>query len=98
MNMRAIIAGTEPFKLRLYSGHDGSMIRLASGLGLGKPESDGRLRWPALGGEIIFEVGANVECKCGTEQSLCRFGSSPRSTRRTSCSCESCMKVHQSGR
>lgn len=68
MNMRAIIAGTEPFKLRLYSGHDGSMIRLASGLGLGKPESDGRLRWPALGGEIIFEVGANRECKCDTEQ------------------------------
>lgn len=56
MNMRAIIAGSEPFKLRLYSGHDGSMVRLASGLGFGKPERDGRIRWPGLGSEVILEV------------------------------------------
>ena len=56
MNMKAIIAGTEPFKFRLYSGHDGGMVRLASGLGFGKPAANGRLRWPALGSEIIFGV------------------------------------------
>jgi len=44
-------AGQEDFKLRLYVGHDGSMIRLASGLNI-----QGPLRWPALGSEFIFEV------------------------------------------
>ncbi|KIJ51212.1 hypothetical protein M422DRAFT_158528 [Sphaerobolus stellatus SS14] len=44
-------AGTESFKLRLYVAHDGSMIRLASGLGV-----QGPLRWPALGSEFVFEV------------------------------------------
>ncbi|KZS89478.1 phosphoglycerate mutase-like protein [Sistotremastrum niveocremeum HHB9708] len=43
-------------KMRIYIGHDGSMIRLASGLGIGKQEHNGRLRWPALGSEIVFEV------------------------------------------
>jgi 2-phosphoxylose phosphatase len=46
-------AGTEPHKLRFYVGHDGSMIRLASGLGIGK---DSLLRWPALGSEFVMEV------------------------------------------
>jgi hypothetical protein len=55
-NFRSFAASTEAFKLRLYVGHDGSMIRLASGLGIGKEESDGRLRWPALGSEIVLEV------------------------------------------
>lgn len=41
----------ESFKLRLYVGHDGSMIRLASGLGI-----QGPLRWPALGSEVVMEV------------------------------------------
>jgi 2-phosphoxylose phosphatase len=50
------MGGKETYKLRLYVGHDGSMIRLASGLGIGKPGSDGTLRWPALGSEIVFEV------------------------------------------
>jgi len=52
-NFAALRAGTETFKARLYVGHDGSMIRLASGLGLGKVAP---LRWPALGSEIIMEV------------------------------------------
>lgn len=43
----------DPFKLRFYVGHDGSMIRLAKGLGLGAVAP---LRWPALGSEIVMEV------------------------------------------
>ncbi|KZT33072.1 phosphoglycerate mutase-like protein [Sistotremastrum suecicum HHB10207 ss-3] len=43
-------------KMRIYVGHDGSLIRLASGLGIGKQDHNGRLRWPALGSEIILEV------------------------------------------
>jgi hypothetical protein len=39
--------------MRLYVGHDGSMIRLAAGLGLGKT---GTLRWPAFGSEFVLEV------------------------------------------
>ncbi|KAF8588877.1 phosphoglycerate mutase-like protein [Ramaria rubella] len=46
----------ENFKLRLYVAHDGSMIRLASGLGI-----QGPLRWPALGSEFIFEVWKTQE-------------------------------------
>jgi 2-phosphoxylose phosphatase len=42
--------------MRLYVGHDGSMIRLASGLGIGKESSKGFLRWPALGSEIVLEI------------------------------------------
>jgi hypothetical protein len=37
----------------LYIGHDGSMIRLAAGLGLGKT---GSLRWPAFISEFVLEV------------------------------------------
>ncbi|KAI5999955.1 phosphoglycerate mutase-like protein [Pisolithus albus] len=40
-------------KLHMYVGHDGSMVRLAAGLGLG---SANRLRWPAMGSEIVMEV------------------------------------------
>lgn len=59
LNMKAIMAGTESYKFRLYSGHDGGMIRLASGLGFAKPAANGKLRWPALGSEIIFEARLN---------------------------------------
>lgn len=52
-NMRTLAAGKEPYKMRLYIGHDGSIIRLASGLGLG---AHAPLQWPALGSEIIMEV------------------------------------------
>jgi len=52
-NFKSFQSGDEPYKLRLYVGHDGSMIRLASGLGFGK---DAPLRWPAMGSEIILEV------------------------------------------
>jgi len=73
-NFKSFQSGSEPYKLRFYVGHDGSMVRLASGntaygisthfriqmidwslgLGFGK---DGPLRWPAMGSEIILEVG-----------------------------------------
>ncbi|KAH8115072.1 phosphoglycerate mutase-like protein [Phellopilus nigrolimitatus] len=53
MNFRSFQAGEETRKLRFYVGHDGSMIRLASGLGLGQVAP---LRWPALGSEIVMEV------------------------------------------
>ena len=49
-------AGGETHKLRFYVGHDGSMVRLASGLGFGKIAP---LRWPALGSEIVMEVSIN---------------------------------------
>ncbi|KAI0920703.1 hypothetical protein AcV5_010377 [Taiwanofungus camphoratus] len=52
-NFRRFRAGGESHKLKLYVGHDGTMIRLASLLGLGKVAP---LRWPALGSEIIIEV------------------------------------------
>lgn len=52
-NLRALVAGTESYKMRLYVGHDGSMIRLASGLGMG---NQAPLKWPALGSEIVIEV------------------------------------------
>ncbi|EIN05099.1 phosphoglycerate mutase-like protein [Punctularia strigosozonata HHB-11173 SS5] len=52
-NFRSFKSGSETYKSRLYVGHDGSMIRLASGLGLGKLAP---LRWPALGSEIVMEV------------------------------------------
>jgi hypothetical protein len=52
-NFRSISNSTSSLeKARLYIGHDGSMIRLASGLGIKGP-----LRWPALGSEIVMEVG-----------------------------------------
>lgn len=50
-NFLSFKAGQEDFKLRLYVGHDGSMVRLASGLGI-----QGPLRWPALGSEFVFEA------------------------------------------
>lgn len=40
-------------KLHMYIGHDGSMVRLAAGLGLGSANG---LRWPAMGSEIVMEV------------------------------------------
>jgi len=52
-NMENFQAGKETYQIRFYVGHDGSMIRLAAGLGIGK---NGRLRWPALGSEIVIEV------------------------------------------
>ncbi|KAK7684387.1 hypothetical protein QCA50_012334 [Cerrena zonata] len=52
-NFQLFRSGGEQFKARLFVGHDGSMIRLASGLGLGKTAA---LRWPALGSEIVMEV------------------------------------------
>jgi len=52
-NFEGFRAGKEKFKLRFYIGHDGSMIRLTSGLGIGKSML---LRWPALGSEIVVEV------------------------------------------
>ncbi|KZV63428.1 phosphoglycerate mutase-like protein [Peniophora sp. CONT] len=52
-NFQSFASGKETKKARLYVGHDGSMIRLAAGLGLGNVSA---LRWPALGSEIIMEV------------------------------------------
>ncbi|OBZ74558.1 ER membrane protein complex subunit 1 [Grifola frondosa] len=52
-NFKLFRAGSESYKMRFYVGHDGSMIRLASLLGLGNIAP---LRWPALGSEIIMEV------------------------------------------
>jgi hypothetical protein len=54
-NFHSFQSGEETFKLRLYVGHDGTMIRLASLLGFGKVAP---LRWPALGSEIVLEVRA----------------------------------------
>ena len=56
LNLKSLLAGSEPHKARLYVGHDASIIRLISGLGVGKSAADGRLRWPALGSEVVFEV------------------------------------------
>jgi hypothetical protein len=53
--MRAFAAGTETYRARLHIGHDGSMIRLAAGLGFGKTAP---LHWPALGSEVVMEVSA----------------------------------------
>ncbi|KAH8092212.1 phosphoglycerate mutase-like protein [Cristinia sonorae] len=52
-NLRNFQSRRTKTKLHLTVGHDGTMIRLASGLGLGKVAP---LRWPALGSEIIMEV------------------------------------------
>jgi hypothetical protein len=57
-NFRAFLSGKEPYKLRFYVGHDGTMIRLAAGLGLGKYAT---LRWPGLGSEIVMEVSGRTE-------------------------------------
>jgi hypothetical protein len=54
-------AGKELYHARLHVGHDGSMIRLAAGLGLGQSKS---LRWPALGSEIVMEVSTAPNCYC----------------------------------
>ena len=53
MNLRNFQSKKTKAKAHLTVGHDGSMIRLASGLGLGKIQP---LRWPALGSELIIEV------------------------------------------
>lgn len=55
-NFERFQSGEETHKLRIYVGHDGSMIRLAAGLGLGHVSNGGTLRWPAMGSEIIMEV------------------------------------------
>ncbi|KZT03230.1 phosphoglycerate mutase-like protein [Laetiporus sulphureus 93-53] len=52
-NFKSFRVGGETHKLVFYVGHDGTMIRLASLLGLGKIAP---LRWPAMGSEIIMEV------------------------------------------
>jgi hypothetical protein len=52
-NFKAFLSGSESYKLRFYVGHDGTMIRLAAGLGIGKAST---LRWPGLGSEIVMEV------------------------------------------
>ncbi|RPD63478.1 phosphoglycerate mutase-like protein [Lentinus tigrinus ALCF2SS1-6] len=52
-NFKLFRSGGDPYKLRFYVGHDGSMIRLAALLGLGKVSP---LRWPAMGSEIVMEV------------------------------------------
>ena len=56
MNFNLFKSGEESFKLRFYVEHDGSMVRLASGLGFGKITP---LRWPALGSEIVMEVSTS---------------------------------------
>jgi len=50
-NLLSFESGMERHKMRIYVGHDGSMIRLASGLGIKGP-----LKWPAMGSEISMEV------------------------------------------
>lgn len=55
-NLERFQSGEETHKLRIYVGHDGTMVRLAAGLGLGHASNGGTLRWPAMGSEIIMEV------------------------------------------
>lgn len=55
-NFERFQLGKEMHKLKFYVGHDGSMIRLAAGLGLGSAANGGTLRWPAMGSEIVMEV------------------------------------------
>ncbi|GAA98983.1 uncharacterized protein L969DRAFT_104438 [Mixia osmundae IAM 14324] len=50
-NLLAMNASGNVPKMLLYVGHDGSMIRLAAGLGFPAP-----LAWPALGSQIVIEV------------------------------------------
>lgn len=52
-------SGSDHAKARLYIGHDGTMIRFAAALGIGKLTP---LRWPALGSEIIMEVTSLCTC------------------------------------
>jgi hypothetical protein len=72
-NFKSFRSGNERYKLRFYIGHDGTMIRLASGLGLGK---NAPLRWPAMGSEIVMEVRGAFQKKIGRSsyQILFRFG------------------------
>ena len=53
MNFELFRSGGETFKMRFYVGHDGTMIRLISALGLGETA---QLRWPSLGSELVMEV------------------------------------------
>ena len=53
MNFEGFQAGAETFRMRFYVGHDGTMIRLISALGLGETQ---QLRWPSLGSELVMEV------------------------------------------
>lgn len=53
LNFKSFQSGNNTHKVHFYVGHDGSMIRLAAGLGLGK---DQPLRWPAMGSEFVLEV------------------------------------------
>lgn len=50
-NLLSFESGMERHRMRIYVGHDGSMIRLASGLGIKGP-----LKWPSMGSEISMEV------------------------------------------
>ncbi|KAI0772316.1 phosphoglycerate mutase-like protein [Trametes elegans] len=56
-NFKLFRSGDESHKLRFYVGHDGTLIRLAALLGLGKVAP---LRWPAMGSEIVMEVWENL--------------------------------------
>ncbi|EKM52252.1 uncharacterized protein PHACADRAFT_176271 [Phanerochaete carnosa HHB-10118-sp] len=52
-NMELFRSGGETFKMRFVVGHDGTMIRVISALGLGETV---QLRWPSLGSELVMEV------------------------------------------
>lgn len=82
MNFNAIKNGAPSPKIRFYVGHDGSMIRLAKGLGFGKIAP---LRWPALGSEIVMEVSQWTRIHSRTYYSqlyflVQRYGKYPRIT------------------
>jgi 2-phosphoxylose phosphatase len=65
-NLLSFESGMERNRMRIYVGHDGSMIRLASGLGIKGP-----LKWPAMGSEISMEV-------CPIDIQVCwPFGDAP---------------------
>ena len=68
--------GDEPYKLRFFVGYDGTMIHLASLLGLGR---EAPLRWPELCSKIVMEVrwdtlgpkpGSYLLCRCGRLQEM----------------------------
>jgi hypothetical protein len=80
-NLKSFQSGSDPYKLRFYVGHDGSMIRLASGnLVYIRPGfrthmfgcllglgfgKNEPLRWPAMGSEIVIEV---IVCRTSPPQ------------------------------
>jgi hypothetical protein len=95
---RAVQAGTETYAARLVVGHDGSMIRLASGLGLGAHAS---LRWPALGSEIVLEVRrrSSPACRACTDHSggVTRYGAQRRATDSYACCTRALSSTHWRG-